>query len=93
MLMLASFGFMGLRDIHSMNALKTTLAALLNGIALIYFALAGLIVWHLALTMGVCALAGGWIGAKGAKRMNQSAVHKVIVALGLAASAWLFIKG
>ncbi|TAL18179.1 sulfite exporter TauE/SafE family protein [bacterium] len=93
MLMLASFGFMGLRDIHAMNALKTTLAALLNGIALVYFALAGIIVWPLALTMGFCALAGGWIGAKSARKMNQATVHKVITALGLVASAWLFVKG
>ncbi|MBI5016235.1 MAG: sulfite exporter TauE/SafE family protein [Deltaproteobacteria bacterium] len=92
MLMLASFGLMGLTDIHRMNALKTTLATLLNGIALLYFAAAGLVVWHLALGMGACAVAGGYSGARLAKRVDQRIVQKAIVALGLCASAWLFAK-
>jgi uncharacterized membrane protein YfcA len=88
--MLASFGLLGVGNIHRMNALKTTLASLLNGIALLYFAWAGLVVWPLALAMGACATAGGYAGARLAKRVDQRVVHKVIIGLGLAASAWLF---
>jgi uncharacterized membrane protein YfcA len=92
MLMLASFGLMGVTDIHRMNALKTALAALLNGIALVYFAWAGLVVWPLALGMGACAVAGGYGGARLAKRVDQRIVQNVIVVLGLGASAWLFAE-
>jgi uncharacterized membrane protein YfcA len=92
MLMLASFGLLGVGDIHRMNALKTTLASLLNGIALLYFAWAGLVVWPLALAMGACATAGGYAGARLAKRVDQRVVHKVIIGLGLMASAWLFAE-
>lgn len=92
MLMLAAFGLLGVGDIHRMNALKTTLASLLNGIALVYFAAAGLVAWPLAVGMGVCATAGGYMGARVAKRVDQRVVQKVIIGLGLAASGWLFAK-
>lgn len=92
MLMLASFALLGVGDLHRMNALKTALASCLNGIALVYFATAGLVVWPLALGMGVCAMTGGYVGARLAKRVNQAALHRVVVGLGLLASAWLFGK-
>jgi uncharacterized membrane protein YfcA len=92
MLMLAAFGLMGLQDIHRMNALKTTLASVLNGIALIYFTYAGLVVWPVAMAMGVCSVTGGYVGARVARRVDQRIMHKVVIALGLLASAWLFYK-
>lgn len=92
MLMLASFGLLGVGDIQRMNALKTTLASCLNGIALLYFAFAGLVVWPLALGMGACATVGGYAGARLARRLDQRIAQRVIVLLGLAASAWLFFK-
>jgi uncharacterized membrane protein YfcA len=93
MLMLGSFGLLGLSDIRQMNALKTVLACCLNGIALVYFAYAGLVVWPLALGIGVFNTLGGYLGAHLARRLDQRVMQKVIVGLGLAASAWLFLRG
>jgi uncharacterized membrane protein YfcA len=42
-LMLASLGFVGLTDIHEMNALKTVLDSLINLVTAAYFIFAGLI--------------------------------------------------
>ena len=92
MLMLGSFGLLGVTDIHRMNALKTVLASIMNGIALIYFIFSGLIVWPLAVLMGAAAMAGGYVGASTARRMNQRVVQRLIVILGFTASAWLFCK-
>lgn len=92
MLMLGSFGLMGVTDIHRMNSLKTVLASILNGIAFFYFIFAGLVVWPLALYMGACSLAGGYIGAKSARKLDQNVMQKVIITLGFIASAWLFKK-
>lgn len=92
LLMLGALGLMGIRDIHSMNAIKTALASLFNGIALLLFALSGLVVWPVALVMGGCNILGGYVGAKGARRLNQQAAGRVIVVLGFAAALWLFAK-
>lgn len=92
MLMLGALSLMGLGDIHKMNALKTVLASVFNGIALVYFAVAGLVVWPVALGMGVCAITGGYLGAKSARRLNQHAAQRLIVIMGYSAALWLFYK-
>jgi len=61
--MLASLGFVGLTDIHEMNALKTCLARSLISFAAVYFIFAGLISWPKAGVMTVGALAGYFFGA------------------------------
>ncbi|MFI5166705.1 MAG: sulfite exporter TauE/SafE family protein [Thermoanaerobaculales bacterium] len=91
-LMLGSLSLMGLRDIHRMNGLKTILGTLINVIAFIFFAIKGLVVWHLAALMAVGTIAGGWLGARTAKRVDQRSLRIGIIALGIAVSAWLFLK-
>jgi uncharacterized protein len=91
-LMLASFSLMGMRDIHKMNAMKTFLASVINSTALFYFILRGLVVWQIAILMACGAIIGGYLGARLAKKVNQRALVLFIVAVGLAASAWLFLR-
>lgn len=91
-LMLGSLSVMGLRDIHRMNGLKTVLGTLINVIAFLFFAAKGLVVWHLAALMAVGAIAGGWAGARGAKRVDQRFLKAFVIAVGLGVSAWLFLK-
>ena len=91
-LMLASLSIMGLRDIHRMNGLKTILGTLINVIAFGFFALKGLVVWRLAGVMAVGAIAGGWIGARTARRIDQRWLRAFIIAVGLGVSTWLFIR-
>jgi uncharacterized protein len=91
-LMLGSLSVMGLRDIHRMNGLKTVLGTLINVIAFVFFALKGLVVWHLAGLMAVGAIAGGWIGARTARRVDQRWLRAFIIAVGLAVSIWLFVR-
>jgi hypothetical protein len=91
-LMLASLGVMGLRDIHGMNAIKTILSFLINGMALIYFIAKGLVVWPIALLMAAGAILGGYVGARMAKRVSQRYLRWFIIAVGLFVSAWLFFR-
>lgn len=91
-LMLASLGLMGMRDIHEMNALKTFLSSLINGIALVYFIVRKLIVWPIALLMACGAVFGGYLGARLAKRIDQKHLNRFIVSVGLLVSVWLFIR-
>jgi len=91
-LMLASLGVMGFRDIHRMNAIKTVLSSIINGVALLYFIAKGLIVWHIAILMAAGAILGGYAGARLAKRVDQKYLRIFIVAVGLVVSFWLFLR-
>lgn len=91
-LMLASLSIMGLRDIHRMNALKTVLGTTINGIALVYFIMRGLIVWNIAIMMALGAIIGGYAGARLAKRVNQAVLRAFIVVIGLSVSLYLLAR-
>jgi len=91
-LMLASLGVMGLRDIHTMNAIKTILSFLINGMALLYFTFKGLVIWPIAFLMAAGAVFGGYAGARMAKRVDQNYLRMFIVGVGLFVSVWLFFR-
>ncbi|HQT96097.1 MAG: hypothetical protein B7Z68_01015 [Acidobacteria bacterium 21-70-11] len=91
-LMLGSLSVMGLRDIHRMNALKAILGTLVNVIAFIFFAIKGMVVWHLAALMAVGAILGGWVGARTAKRVDQRYIRGFVILVGVAVAAWFFLK-
>lgn len=91
-MMLALFSLYGLEDIHSMNALKTLLAGLLNAVAVVCFVAAGQVAWVPALTMLVSSVAGGYAGARIAQKMNPGHVRLVVIAIGLVMTAAFFSR-
>jgi uncharacterized membrane protein YfcA len=91
-MMMASLSIMGLRDLHRINGLKTALAVSVNGIALIYFALRGIVLWNLAVLMGIGAIVGGYVAARLSKRVDQHTLRMFVIVVGLLVSAWLFLK-
>lgn len=91
-LMLAALGLIGLTDLHEMNGLKNLLAVCINGVAAIYFAISGAVLWTDAVVMAVAAIAGGFAGAKLAKRLGRKFVRGAVVAIGLIMTVALFIK-
>lgn len=91
-LMLASLGFIGLTDIHEMNALKNVLGSLINVVAAAWFVASGLIDWPRAGVMTVGALAGYFVGAHYSQRIPREWVRGLITAVGLAISVITFIR-
>jgi uncharacterized protein len=91
-LMLSSLALMGMGDIHRMNALKTLLAAVINGVSIIIFVHGGIVHWRYALVMAVAAIAGGYLGARVARRLNRNVVRWIVIAIGFVLSAYLFHK-
>jgi uncharacterized membrane protein YfcA len=91
-LMLAAFSLMGHTDIHQMNGLKNILAVIINGIAAAYFIWVGLVVWPDALIMAFGAILGGIGGTGIARRLGQTAVRRIVVAVGFAMALSLMIK-
>jgi uncharacterized membrane protein YfcA len=91
-LMLASLGFLGLRDIHEMNALKNILSCLINVVAALWFIWAGLIDWPKAGVMSVGALGGYFLGAHFSQQLPQKAVRGLVTGIGLTISAIMFYR-
>jgi uncharacterized membrane protein YfcA len=91
-LMLASLGFLGLTDIHEMNALKTVLGSLINVIAAIWFIFAGLIDWPKTGVMTAGALVGYFVGAHYSQKIPQASVRHIITGIGLTISALMFYR-
>jgi hypothetical protein len=89
-LMLAVLGFSGLSDIHRMNGLKNWGGLCINFVAALIFAFSGIVDWTVALAMAVGATAGGYIASRGAQRIPQVVVRRIIVGIGAAASVWLY---
>jgi uncharacterized membrane protein YfcA len=91
-LMLSALGFMGVGDIHRMNAVKTFLAAAINTAGVIVFVRDRLVNWDYALPMLVAAVLGGYAGARGARRLPASYVRYAVIAIGFGLSAYYFLK-
>lgn len=91
-LMLASLGFIGLRNIHEMNTLKTILGSLINFVAASWFILAGLIHWPKAAVMTGGAVLGYFLGSHFSQRIPQKRVRQIITLIGLALSALTFYQ-
>ncbi|HKT11536.1 MAG TPA: sulfite exporter TauE/SafE family protein [Terriglobia bacterium] len=85
-LMLAFLTFLPLGDIHSTNALKTVLAAMINLVAVIAFIVARIVYWPQAVVMLAGATLGGYAGAHFAQKVNPAHVRTFIVCVGFAMS-------
>lgn len=85
-LMLASFTFLPLGDIHAMNGLKTVLASTINLVAIVTFVVARIVFWPEALLMLFGAALGGYGGAHYAQKVNPARVRIFIVCVGFAMS-------
>ncbi|MDB6064127.1 MAG: putative rane transporter protein [Pedosphaera sp.] len=89
-LMLASLGFIGLKDIHEMNTLKTVLSTLINLMASAWFIWAGLIDWPKAAVMTLGAVLGYALGSHYSQRISQQRVRQIITSIGLILSGVTF---
>jgi hypothetical protein len=91
-LMLSSLAFMGIPDIHRMNGLKSILAALINGATAVIFILEKVVVWKYAVAMAAAAIAGGYLGARGARRLPAAYVRAMVVTIGFCVAGYTFYK-
>ncbi len=76
--------------LRRLNASKTLLALLSNGVAGVLFAFLGPVDWQLALVLAVSASLGAPIGGRLSYRVSPSALRWCICVVGVAASAYLF---
>ena len=89
-IMLAVWTLAGLRDIHAMNAGRTLLGGIMNSAAVVLFIAAGKIWWPQAIAMLVAAVAGGYAGARVARRVNASWVRATIIVISASVTIAFF---
>lgn len=89
-LLLALFGLLGQTQLNAMNGLKNLVSALLTAIAVAVYAAGGVVDWRYALLMMVAATAGGYIGARVARRIPALWLRWGIVATGLVMTGVFF---
>ena len=91
-IMLAVWSLAGLRDIHAMNGGRTLLGGVMNAAAVICFIIAGKVWWLQTSMMLVAAVAGGYAGARLAKRAKPSWIRGIVVIISVAVTAAFFLR-
>lgn len=89
-LTLALLALLGIESIHTLNGMKTLLVSVINGVAIVTFIWARVIVWPEAVLMLVGASAGGYAGAYYAQKANPLYVRWLVIAVGFLVSAYFF---
>ena len=91
-LMLTALSLLGIQDIHHLNSLKTYLASAINLISVAMFIAFGLVDWSLAGPMIFSSIAGGYLGARVARKLNRKWVRYIVIAIGLTVSAYYLFQ-
>ncbi len=90
--MLAMFAALGMTDIHAMNALKSVMGFVINGVAVITFIVARAVYWKPGTVMIAGAIIGGYLGAHYAQKLPQAWIRRFVVLVGAGMTAYFFWK-
>ena len=91
-LLMALYTLTGESRLNTVNALKNLNSFVLSLLSVAAFAVAGAIVWPQALWMMALATAGGWAGARLAKRLPVRWVRWLVMLTGLVMSGVFFVR-
>ena len=91
-LLLALLGLLGQTQLNAMNGMKNLVSVLLTAIAVAIYAAGGIVLWPQALMMMVAATAGGYGGARVARRIPATWLRWGIVLTGLVMTAVFFAR-
>ncbi len=91
-MMMAAWSLFGMSDVLTMSAARTLLVGATNGMAVVCFLVAGLIWWPQALLMLVAAVAGGYGGARLARRADPDRLRAAITVFNFLITAAIFYR-
>lgn len=91
-MMLAVLTLLGMTHIHRMNALKSVLGTLINGVAVVAFIVAGAVVWAPGLVMIVGGIGGGYAGAALARRVSPAHVRRAVMVIAWGMTLYFFYR-
>jgi uncharacterized protein len=91
-MMLATLTIAGMSDIHQMNAVKSVLAVIINGVALVEFVALGAIAWAPGAIMVAGGIAGGYVGAATARQVDPRYVRNLIMVVAWGMTVYFFVR-
>jgi uncharacterized protein len=91
-LLMALYAVTGESRIHTANALKNLNSLVLSWLSVAAFVLAGAIAWREGVLMMVAATAGGFMGARWAKRLPAPWVRAGVIVTGVVMSLVFFLR-
>ena len=89
-LIMSALALFGVEEMHELNSLKVLAACLSNLCAVLTFILSGAVIWHYCLISMLFAGAGGYAGARYARRIDAGTLRTVVVLIGLTIAAYFF---
>lgn len=90
--MLATLAFLGIKNIHTMNAYKSFLGSCINGVAIIPFIFAGVIAWKQTILMASSASFGGYLCARYARKLEPRWIRIFVTATALSMTIYFFLS-
>lgn len=87
MIVLALFG---MEEMHALNAMKVLAACVSNLCAIFTFIVRGAIEWRYCLVSMLFAAAGGYVGARFARRVNGGILRTIVVVVGCVIAGYFF---
>lgn len=91
-MMLAVLGLAKGGDYHRLNAMKNFISVMIAAVAVIVFWSGGVVAWGPAVVMIPAGALGGYAGVWAARRVPQTFIRAVVVAVGLSLSLYYFLS-
>jgi len=96
-LMIAMLGLLGLGDIHRLNAVKNSLATIINGIATAVFVAGSFlgthdVAWPHAAVMAVAGMAGSLAASRLAGKLPAATLRRIVAIIGFVLAGYYFMR-
>jgi len=91
-ILLAALGSVLVDDLQRVNALKSVLSVVINGVAVAIFVFSPHVHWTTVAVMGVGSLAGGRLGAGFARRLGAAQLRGAVVSIALTVAIVLIAR-
>lgn len=91
-MMLAAMALFVDGDIHDLNALKNTLAVVINVVAMCFFLARGLVLPGPCVALMAGGIAGGYVAARVSQKIPSDRLRTAVVVYGLVMSAYFFYR-
>jgi uncharacterized membrane protein YfcA len=89
---LAMLAVLGMTDIHVMNALKSVLGSVINGVAVVVFVVSRSVHWPPACVMIAGSVIGGYFGAHYAQKLPRHWIRWIVILTGASMTIYFFVK-
>ncbi len=80
----------GMENIHQINAIKVITTTLANGMAVLLFVVKGQVLWQHCLLMMVTGAVGGYVGGRGAQRLDARLMRTLVTVIGFGMAGYFF---